>query len=366
MNFAFDDDQKAFRAQLRSFLRATCTVSDLRRAFDHPREPVDRSRWSELAAMGVIGLTAPEPCGGLGLGIVDLVGLLEEAGHAGLPEPITETTGLVVPLLADIASAAPDGLGGSKRESHVARELTAAVANGDVIATVAPLTSAPDGFATFVWGDAADVLVAVAPERVAFARADEVEIENVGSIDPTRRLATVDTAAFSPVVSDPSVASRSAVRLERRAAVCSAAVLLGVADRMITLARDYAVERHQFGRPIGSFQAVKHLLAGAFVKLEMARPVVYWAANSLDPSVIDGEAAARDASMAKALASEAAAEAARVSLQVHGAIGYTWEHDLHLWMKRAWVLAAAWGDAPEHYSKLLASVTGTASTNGPA
>ncbi len=122
---------------------------------------------------------------------------------------------------------------------------------------------------------------------------------------------------------------------------------------MISLAAAYATERHQFGRPIGSFQAVKHLLAGAQVKLEFARPVVYGAAWALD----EGEAtASRAASTAKACASDAATEAARVSLQVHGAIGYTWECDLHLYLKRAWALAEAWGSADEHRARVLADL----------
>jgi alkylation response protein AidB-like acyl-CoA dehydrogenase len=122
---------------------------------------------------------------------------------------------------------------------------------------------------------------------------------------------------------------------------------------MIVMAADYAKDRKQFGQPIGSFQAVKHLLADARVKLEFARPATYRAAWSLataQPTV------SRDASMAKAMASDAADLAARVALQVHGAIGYTWECDLHFFMKRTWALAKAWGDAPTHRQLVLAQV----------
>jgi alkylation response protein AidB-like acyl-CoA dehydrogenase len=146
-------------------------------------------------------------------------------------------------------------------------------------------------------------------------------------------------------------------RTADRAAVATAAELLGLTERMIGLAADYAKERHQFGKPIGSFQAVKHLLAGAQVKLEFARPVVYGAAWSLDQAE---PTASRAASTAKAYASDAATEAARVSLQVHGAIGYTWECDLHLFLKRAWALAEAWGSAAEHRSLVLDSLAGGA------
>jgi alkylation response protein AidB-like acyl-CoA dehydrogenase len=116
------------------------------------------------------------------------------------------------------------------------------------------------------------------------------------------------------------------------------------------MAADYARERHQFGRPIGSFQAVKHLLADARVGLEFARPPTYRAADSVARR-LPGRSA--HAAMAKALASDAAERAARAALQVHGAIGYTWECDLHLWMKRAWVLSSAWGDARTQRARVL-------------
>jgi alkylation response protein AidB-like acyl-CoA dehydrogenase len=135
-----------------------------------------------------------------------------------------------------------------------------------------------------------------------------------------------------------------------RGATAGAAMLVGVAERLVTMTAEYAKERVQFGRPIGAFQAVKHHLATAFVRLEFARPVVYRAALSID----EREAtASRDASMAKSMAADAANLAARVALQVHGAIGYTWQHDLHLWMKRAWALSAVWGDGPWHRARAL-------------
>jgi alkylation response protein AidB-like acyl-CoA dehydrogenase len=132
-----------------------------------------------------------------------------------------------------------------------------------------------------------------------------------------------------------------------------AAELLGVADRLIELAADYAREREQFGKPIGSFQAVKHHLANALLALEFARPVTYRAAYSI---AHDDPDRSTHVSMAKTFASDAATLAARTALQVHGAIGYTWEHDLHLWMKRAWALAAAWGDASWHRERVAQEV----------
>jgi alkylation response protein AidB-like acyl-CoA dehydrogenase len=122
---------------------------------------------------------------------------------------------------------------------------------------------------------------------------------------------------------------------------------------MLDLAATYAREREQFGKPIGEFQLVKGLLADALLKLTLARPVVYNAAHSVARAL---DTRARDASMAKAFASEAVTEAARAALQVHGAIGYTEEHDLHIWLKRAWVLARAWGSASEHRERIARAV----------
>ncbi len=184
--------------------------------------------------------------------------------------------------------------------------------------------------------------------------AEAVTVRAISSLDPTRRLGVPHWSATSEteMASGPFAAAAIA-GLNDRAAVATAAELLGLSARMIELAADYAKERRQFGVPIGSFQAVKHLLAGARVALEFARPVVYAAAWSLDEGTPD---ASRAASAAKAYASEAALEAARVSLQVHGAIGYTWECDLQLFLKRTWALAEAWGSAGEHRSRVLDSL----------
>jgi alkylation response protein AidB-like acyl-CoA dehydrogenase len=174
------------------------------------------------------------------------------------------------------------------------------------------------------------------------------------SVDGARRLFSVD---WSPgpatlMVAGPQAAAGAAKGFDR-GALGSAAQLLGISQRLIDITADYARLRHQFGQPIGSFQAVKHHLADALVALELARPVVYRAAWSL---ARDQPTRPVDVSMAKAYASEAADRAARVALQVPGAIGYTWECDIHLWMKRAWALGAAWGDAAWHRRRIAVAV----------
>ncbi len=341
MHFAFSDQQLEFRDTVRQVLAKECSPADVRAAYDAPaaRSP----RWATLTALGVVGLSAPPDHGGLGLGLVDLVPLLEEAGRVALPEPLLETTALAVPLLADL-----DGVHGRWLDAVSRGEVATAVGIGGPAGPVAG-------------ADGADLYLLSTADgngsvEVHLLEPDAVTVTPIPSLDPTRRLGTVDwePTARSRVASGP-VAAAAVRRTVDRAATATGAELLGLAAQMIALAAAYARERHQFGRPIGSFQAVKHLLAGAQVKLEFARPVVYAAAWALD----EGEpAASRAASAAKVCASDAATEAARVSLQVHGAIGYTWECDLHLFLKRSWALAEAWGSADEHRARVLADLVG--------
>jgi len=163
------------------------------------------------------------------------------------------------------------------------------------------------------------------------------------SVDGGRRIFRVE---WSPSPATMVSANAGAIGAAfDRAALGTAAQLVGIADRMIEMTAEYARQREQFGKPIGSFQAVKHHLANALLNVDFARPAVYRAAWSV---AHDEPTRSRDVSMAKAFASDALDTTARVSLQVHGAIGYTWEHDLHLWMKKGWTLASAWGDAAWH------------------
>jgi len=361
VHFAFSDQQTEFRDTVRQVLAKECTTDDLRAAFEHPlaRTP----RWDVLAELGVVGLTVPEAHGGLGLGLVDLVLLLEEAGRVSLPEPLLETAGLAVPLLAGLVRSPGSDI------AAVVDPWLDAIAEGRATAAVGAMTDPP---APIAGADGADLLVlwtagADGPE-LHVVDAAVVTVRSVSSLDPTRRLGiphwspTAETRVLAGADAD------SAWRATRdRAALLTAASLLGLTERMISTAAAYAKERQQFGKPIGSFQAVKHLLAGAQVHLEFARPVVYGAAWSLDgsgPEASSPTAVSRAASTAKAYASDAATEAARVSLQIHGAIGYTWECDLHLFLKRAWALAEAWGSSDDHRALVLESLVQDAAAPG--
>jgi alkylation response protein AidB-like acyl-CoA dehydrogenase len=362
MDFSFNDEQEELRHAVRQTLAGECSVGALRAFHDaapEQRPALAAARWGVLATLGAPGLVVPESAGGLGLSDVDLVGVLEEAGWAALPEPLLETAGLAAPMLAALlpAPAAARALAELLRG-----EAPLAVGGIDVGVggLSSPTTVSADGLLRTprVAGarDAHVFLLACQdPDsgwQLHAVPAASCTVSPTPTLDAGRDLSTVQWPLSAETLLAYGVAAEASVGLMAdRGAAGSAALLIGLADRMITLAADYAKERHQFGKPIGSFQAVKHLLANARVKLEFARPATYraaWSLASSQPSV------SHDASMAKAMATDAADLAARVALQVHGAIGYTWECDLHFFMKRTWALSKAWGDAPTHRQLVLA------------
>ncbi len=336
----------------RSFAERHCTPGDVREAWSSTLG-WSAKRWSALAEMGVTGLTVPADHGGMGLGQLDLVLLLEEAGRSCLPEPLLETVCVAVPLIVSVRGALADEL-----RSHWLPK----VAGGGAVLTVgtSSMRAVPAAHG-------ADLLLLEHRggdrEELHAVRAGEIELAPLVGLDGSRRVATVEWSPSSTtLVAEGADVRRAMEETWGRAATGSAAVALGLARRMIEMASDYAKERRQFEKPIGSFQAVKHHLADALVRLEFARPLVYRAAWSIDAQ---SQRCGIDASMAKAQASEAALLAARTALQVHGAIGYTWEHDLHLWMKKAWSVASAWGDAAFHRARVLDGLPGSGALGAP-
>jgi alkylation response protein AidB-like acyl-CoA dehydrogenase len=329
VRFTFTAEQLEFRDAVRDLLDKQCTAVDVRAAWssESGRSP---ARWKALADMGVVGLTVPSEYGGLGMDEVGLVLLLEEAGRAGLPEPLLETTAVGAPLLASVGAATGDWL--SK------------VAAGSLVLAVG-LEAQPYVADAHV----ADLLLLEHQGRVHALPRDAVELSARPSVDGGRRLFSVVWAPVTPLAIP---AAELALAFDR-GALGAAAELLGISRRLIDITAGYARERHQFGQPIGSFQAVKHHLADALLALELARPVVYRAAWSIAAGDPDRSV---HVSMAKAYASNAADRAARVALQVHGALGYTWECDIHLWMKKGWALGAAWGDAAWHRRRVAEAV----------
>jgi hypothetical protein len=240
------------------------------------------------------------------------------------------------------AAVAVPALAAAAARGDIADRLRAAAAGGIV------LTSDVSAEGAVPYGAEADVLILDLGGTVqAIARADVTKVERRTSVDRSRRFAAVTWSAGSPLPdADP-------VLLRARGAAGTAAVLCGLAAHLIETTAEYVKERRQFGVPVGSFQAVKHHLADALIALEHARPAAYcaaWSISTAQPTL------ARDASFAKAYANEAAGLAARVALQCHGAIGYTYEHDLHLWLKRVWSLQRAWGDTAHHRDQVAAAV----------
>lgn len=330
MRLGFSDDQLAFRDAVRDLLTKAAQPVTVRAVWDGPLG-WDPALWSQLAEMGVLGVLAPESAGGLGLTEIDLVLILEEVGRAVLPGPLVEHAAVAVPALNGT-------------------EWSTAAAAGEIVVTAVDRVarSAGSAPATTAYGADADLVLTVRNGAICAIRRDDVAVLDMPpSVDHSRRFAEITSGRATPLPdADPTL-------FAARGAAATAAVLCGLSAHLIEATADYVKERHQFGVPVGSFQAVKHHLANALVALEHARPAVYCAAWSIatrQPTL------ARDASFAKAYANEAAATAARVALQCHGAIGYTFEHDLHLWLKRVWSLQRAWGDTAHHRDRVAAGL----------
>ncbi|HEY8527892.1 MAG TPA: acyl-CoA dehydrogenase family protein [Acidimicrobiales bacterium] len=316
MFFGFDDDQIAFRDAVRDLLEKACPPEVVRAAWDAPAGELDRGVWDQLAEMGVLSTLVAEDAGGLGLDERSLVLVLEETGRAGLPHPIVETATVAAPLAPEVGGA-----------------LVASDLGGPLVPAAAD----------------ADRLLLRDPDRPALhlVEPDAVTLTPVETVDGARRAATV---AWRPTPDTLITDDPAAVDLAfDRGAWGAAAQLIGLGQRMLDMTVAYVTERTQFGVPVGSFQAVKHHLADALKELAFARPAVQRAAHSL---AVGAPTRARDVSMAKAMASDAAWFVGRQALQCHGAIGYTVEHDLHLYMKRTWALAKAWGDPAWHRDRV--------------
>ncbi len=328
MHFAFTDDQLAFRDAVRDLLERECPATAVRAAWtnDTGRTP---TAWAHLAAMGVLGVLAPEAAGGLGLSVVDLVLVLEETGYAALPEPIVEHAAVAVPILEDPRPAA-------------AGQLT--------------VTAALDGSGRAAWADTADLIICPGDTGApVLARAD-VTLERCPSVDGARRLFTVTPTGAPDRRSDPRSGRSSAARsAPPRSSSGSPA---GCSTSPSGTSPNGASSASRSGRSRRSSTTSPTPAS----RLEFARPLVYRAAWSL---AHDDPDAALHVSMAKAQASDAAHRAGRQALQCHGAIGYSYEYDLHLYLKRAWALAATWGDARWHRARVGRAILGSPQRRSP-
>ncbi len=342
MRFALTDDQRFIQEAAREGLQRVCPPSRVRAAWSGGP---DGDLWAALAGLGVFGVHLPESVGGMGLGALELVLVLEEVGRAAAPGPVLE---------AAVAGWLLSRVGARRGVS------ASAVIDGEMRATVG---FGREGFA--LDADRSDVILmerggelhAIAPKEAALRRRE--------SVDRSRRLFEVELGARVAEVQDAAVPCAGAWAL---GVIGASAELIGLGRRMLDMAVEYASARRQFGQPVGSFQAVQHALADALIGIDFARPLVWRAAWAVDRGDASAEAAAEVglwASSAKARASEAAMGAARAALQAHGAMGYTTEVDLHLWMKRAWALSSSWGGAGWHMDRVADALLGSGEGAGP-
>ncbi|MBV9292878.1 MAG: acyl-CoA dehydrogenase family protein [Frankiales bacterium] len=324
-----DADALEFATAVRELLTGAADVEALRAAWDSSDGRVP-GLWKRLADVGVVGLTVPEAAGGAGMDITALVPVLVEAGRAAVPEPLIETSAAVA-LLATAGPGADEWLPG--------------IASGEVVAALGEGREAVVAGAR--WADV--FLLADDAGDVHLLPRDAVTIRDQPTLDNGIGLGLV---TWSPG-DGTALAQADGLAAFDLACVAAAAELVGLATAMLDMAVRYALQREQFGKPIGSFQAVKHQLADVYVGNAFALPVVHRAAWSVAKRLPSRR---RDASHAKYAATVAAERAARTALQVHAGIGYTYEHDLHMWMKRTWSLATLWGDVAFHRRRVAAAV----------
>lgn len=326
MDFNYSQDALDLRDGAREYFRGSCTAEALRALVE--KGNADLGSWSDLVDMGLVGFLVPESAGGLGNSDSGFVLLSEEAGYVALPEPLADAAGVAVSLL----NAAPH---------NAATEIVGAIASGETRVLVSHWINP---YVNQLSAD--DKILHVTFDEVHLLDAGSHSAEPVDSIDPLRRLCKVNakTSASTLIATGDEARRLSSICLQRGALFC-AAELLGLTAAMIDMSRAYVNERKQFGVAIGTFQAVKHHLASAFAKLEFARPCVYRAAATADK---EEQRADLHIAHAKIAATDAAINAAEAAIQVHGGIGYTFEADLHLWMKRVWALAGIWGDRNYH------------------
>lgn len=295
MDFRYTEDQQDLIDAAKAVFDGENTVERMRKMA--AGEEVS-DLWPQLAELGLIGLMGSEDAGGLEQPLVVMAGVAEAAGYAGLPEPLVEIAGISVPLAeADELEALISGQSLSGVSSALRPYLDYRLGSGNT----------------------------------------------AHSIDPLRKIVRDDRN------------KKDNAMAEFHGAVLSAAQLIGLASRMVDMSVEYAKDRQQFGKPIGTFQAIKHQLANVYTQIEFTRPVIHLAA-------LKGGVAVHNAKIA---AIETATLAAETAIQVHGGMGYTFEVDLHLFMKRAWALSGTWGDRNYHLKKLEDAILGGREALGP-
>jgi alkylation response protein AidB-like acyl-CoA dehydrogenase len=320
MNFDFTDDQRAIKETARDLLASRFKLERLRELAESKSYGDDA--WSEISELGWPGIFISEEHGGQGLGILELVILLEELGYVLAP----------LPFLSNAAA-------GLVLQETGSTDRLEGVASGQSRGTVGFVK---DGRANLVPdADDADFIVLIDGTDATLIERGDAQVDPIDAIDPTRRYATVQ-ANGGEALGDAS-------RARDLIALAVAAELVGISQRALEMAVEYAKDRKQFDRPIGAYQAVSHQCAEMLKQVEGARSLVYYAGWAADAAPDEFSLAA---SMAKAYASDAGWHVTASALQVHGGIGFTWEHDLHWFLKRAKTDGVLFGSARDHRERV--------------
>jgi alkylation response protein AidB-like acyl-CoA dehydrogenase len=366
MDFAFSAEQEMLRSSTRDFLAKQCSSKVVRKLMEAP-DAYDEALWRKIADLGWTALGIPEQYGGVGT-FLDLVVVLEEAGRALMPGPFFATMGLAVPALIEAGTEAQK------------KEVLGAIAQGSARATLAltepsgrwdagavTLSAKPsgggwqlDGVKLFVPdAEAADYMVVAARTRgegedgislfLLKGRPAGMTVTSLKTLDMTRRWSEVRfegvTLAGDSLMGPADKAWPPLKRALEWATAALCAEMVGGTQKVLETSTEYAKTRHQFGKPIGIYQAVSHKLADMLVLSESGRSATYYAAWAVEADAADRALAA---SMAKAYVSDAYRKVAGDGIQVHGGIGFTWEHDMHLYFKRAKSSEVTLGDATYH------------------
>ncbi|TWB25683.1 acyl-CoA dehydrogenase family protein [Nitrospirillum bahiense] len=329
MDFTLTDEQKMLADVVAKLLDDHCPPAALRQLMTDGA-PRDAARWGAIVETGLVPVLVPAEQDGLGLGELDFALIAQACGRAALPEPLVDHAGIALPLLAACAPAHPllaEALSGAATLA-IGHPLNPLVADADMAAA----------------------LLLVHEGDLHLVPRDQVTLTRRPSIDPFRRLFDVawKPSGTTRIASAATAAEPLADAIDR-GALFAAAQCLGLAQRCVDLAVAYAKDRTQFGKPIGSYQAIKHHLASVQVKIEFARPVLHAAATRFPDRDTRSRAAI---SHAKLVAAEAADLAARTAIQVHGAMGYSWEVDIHFFLKRALALTYVWGTPAFHQARV--------------
>jgi alkylation response protein AidB-like acyl-CoA dehydrogenase len=370
MELDFTEEQDELRDGVRAVLARECPMSVVRELVEKGTEP--SGLWAQMVALGWPALTVPERLGGLGLGMVELAVVVEETGRAMAPGPFLPTVTQFAPGVSEAGDAEQRArfLG-----AVAAGELTGTLAlteeGGSYDPAAVTATARPDGDGFVLSGvkhavaeaAAADEVVVVA--RLSGTQGDDgvgafvvprdaLALDPVATLDPSRRLArlTLDgvRVGVDRCLGEPGRATSGALRRAVEVATAALALeMVGTCQAIFDVTLEYAKQREQFGVPIGSFQAIKHKFADMLVALERARATGYFATLTIAE---DDDRRALAVSTAKAAAGDCARLIAKEGIQIHGGIGYTWEHDMHLYVRRVKAGAALFGTAPQHRARV--------------